>query len=236
MGNGSITRMATATPALPDLTPAAAMKIRFKEKCTSIGTRHRNWQVRVHRALSWLKRADQFTDEQPEAHFLFLWIALNSLYSGWDPGTNAPGFDTQARDEFLRRVCEWDKPLLAQMLKDSRGLVKKLLENPYLAASFWKQPDHPQAKAWATVAASDLDRHLKNGEISIVLIQAMHRLFIFRGQLVHGASSGGSRLNRGSMKYCLWALQKFVPLLIHVVIEHGCHDDWPDLCYPPLSG
>jgi hypothetical protein len=62
----------------------------------------------------------------------------------------------------------------------------------------------------------------------------MHRLFIFRGQLVHGASSGGSRLNRPSLKYCLWALEKFVPLIIHVVIEHGRHDDWPDLCYPPL--
>ena len=49
--------------------------------------------------------------------------------------TSALGLDTPARDEFLRRVCEWDKPLLAQMLKDSRGLAKKLLENAFLAAS-----------------------------------------------------------------------------------------------------
>jgi hypothetical protein len=80
-----------------------------------------------------------------------------------------------------------------------------------------------------------LDRHLKNGDVGTVVIQAMHRLFVLRGQLVHGASSGGSRLNRGSLKYCLWALERFVPAVIHTVIEFGCHDDWPDLCYPPIK-
>lgn len=233
MGNSPFNGSKSVTLALPELT-AAAMKIRFKEKCAAIGNRHRNWQVRVHRSLSWLKRAAQFTEEQVEARYLFLWIALNSLYSQWDSGMNTPGFDSQAREAFLRRLCEWDKPLMAQMLKQQRGLVKKLLENPFLSATFWKQPDHPETKSWATADADHLDQHLKNGEISIVLIQATHRLFVFRGQLVHGASSGGSRLNRGSLKYCLWALEKFVPLIIHVVLEHGCHDDWPDLCYPPM--
>ena len=235
MANDFANRPTSSAVILPEMT-AAAMKLRFKEKCAAIGGRHRNWQVRIHRSLSWLKRADQFSEEQGEAHYLFLWIALNSLYSNWDNEKNVPGLDSHARDEFLRRVCAWNKPLLAQAVKESRGLVKKLLENPFLSAVYWKQPDHPQAKTWATAEAADLDAHLRNGEISTVLIQAMHRLFVFRGQLVHGASSGGSRLNRGSLKYCLWSLQKFVPLIIHLVIEHGCHDDWPDLCYPPVQG
>lgn len=234
MANGSTT---VSTPAghVPDLS-AVAMKVRFKSKCTLLGTRHKNWQVRVHRALSWLKRAGEFSEDQAEARYLFLWIALNSLYSRWDNGANAPGFDSQAREAFLGKLCDRDQATLADTVRGMRGLIKKLLENPYLSAAFWKQPDHPQAKAWATADAAHLDRHLKSGEICTVLVQAMHRLFIFRGQLVHGASSGGSRLNRGSLKYCLWALEKLVPVIIQLVIEHGDDDDWPDLCYPPLNG
>jgi hypothetical protein len=234
MGNRFHESSSSTTALLPVLT-ATAMKIRFKERCNVIGTRHRNWQIRVHRVISWLKRSDEFTGDQLEAKFLFLWIALNSLYSRWDNQKNMPGLDSVARDDFLRRSCEFDKPLLLQVLHKNRGLVKKLLENAYLAADFWRQPEHPKAKGWATADANYLDKNLKAGDACWVLTRAMQRLFIFRGQLVHGASSGGSRLNRGSMKYCLMALEILVPLLLHIVIEHGCGDDWPELCYPPLS-
>jgi hypothetical protein len=223
------------TPAdVPDLT-ADAMKVRFKQRCVGLGNQRRNWQVRVHRALSWLKRAGGFSVDQPEAKFLFLWITLNSLYGRWEPEKNAPGLDAQAREAFVRRVCQWDGPMMLRVLQQSRGLVKKLLENPFLSADFWRQPNHPKAKGWATADANYLDKNLRAGDAGWVLNHVMQRLFVFRGQLVHGASSGGSRLNRGSMKYCLMTLELLVPLIIHLAIEHGCDDDWPELCYPPMQ-
>lgn len=221
------------TTQLPELT-ADAMKVLFKQRCVGLGNEHRNWQIRVHRSLSWLKRAGSFTDEQSEAKFLFLWIALNSLYGRWEPETNAPGLDSQAREAFIRRVCQWNAPLMIQVLQTSRGLVKKILENPYLAAGFWRNPDHPDSKRRATADANYLDKNLRAGDAQLVLNQLLYRLFVFRGQLVHGASSGGSRLNRGAMKYCLMMIELQVPLIIHLTIEHGCAGDWPELCYPPM--
>lgn len=36
--------------------------------------------LRVHRALSWVERADLCEDDD-DARFIFLWIALNSAYA-----------------------------------------------------------------------------------------------------------------------------------------------------------
>ena len=48
-------------------------------------------------------------------------------------------------------------------------------------------------------------------------------------------STGGSRLNRAQVKYCLQTLVVLVPVIQLIVIEKGCGDDWPELCYPPVS-
>jgi hypothetical protein len=113
--------------------------------------------------------------------------------------------------------------------------VNKLLENFYLSNTFWRDPRNPKAKQWAAQDAHHLDRNLKDGAHNKVLAQVMDRLYVLRGQLMHGAATGGGKLNRQTLRYCLWLLELLTPLLIHVVIEHGRHDDWPDLCYPPIG-
>lgn len=227
----AIAPTATLDPA--SLAPDA-LKSRFKQRCIATNNIHQNWQIRVHRAISWLKRAAQFSQDQPEAKLLFLWIGFNSLYSRWNAERNAPDQDSQARRDFLDRLCVWDGPLFTEVLRKSRGLARKLLSDPYLSDVFWKEPDHPKARGWATEDASFFDRNLAAGKAALVLNQTMQRVFVLRGQLVHGASTGGSRLNRGSLKYCLMILELLVPLFVHVTIEHGCHDEWPELCYPPV--
>lgn len=37
-------------------------------------------RVRIHRAISWLARAEREVDD-PDAAFIFLWIALNAAYA-----------------------------------------------------------------------------------------------------------------------------------------------------------
>jgi len=41
---------------------------------------HPNLSLRVHRALSWLNRAEQL-DDDPDGRFIFLWIAFNAAYA-----------------------------------------------------------------------------------------------------------------------------------------------------------
>ena len=38
-----------------------------------------NLSLRLHRALSWLNRAEQFEDD--DGRFIFLWIAFNAAYA-----------------------------------------------------------------------------------------------------------------------------------------------------------
>jgi len=94
-----------APAALPALDPFS-LKARFKARCVPGDTARQNWQIRVHRAISWYKDACECPETLSEARFLFLWIALNSLYSHWDNEHNIPGKDGAARQEFVRWVCD----------------------------------------------------------------------------------------------------------------------------------
>ena len=210
-----------------------SLKARFKARSLETNNVYQNWQIRIHRSLSWLKRAMQFADTQPEAKFLFLWIALNSLYSRWNTEKNMPDYDSAARDAFFEKVFRMDKSLIADRLHKHRGLSKKILSDPYLSDVFWREPDNPKAKGWAAADSNYIDLNFKAHDYAKVIKQVMQRLFVLRGQIVHGASTGGSKLNRGSLKYCLQLLEIFVPVIQHIVIECGRSDDWPELCYPP---
>jgi hypothetical protein len=121
------------------------------------------------------------------------------------------------------------------MLHRCRSLLKRILGNGFLSNVFWRNPSHPKAKGWATEDANYLDRNLKSQDYCKVLDQVMERLFVLRGQLVHGASTGGSRLNRSSLHSSLQLLEQVLPLVQLVVIDRECSDDWPDLCYPPIE-
>jgi hypothetical protein len=212
-----------------------SLRGRFKQRQEETGGVYQNWQIRVHRSLSWLKRAGEPSEEELDLRFILHWIALNALYSRWDPERNAPAQDSFSRTRFLHRVCDMDPPMIARLLKEQRSRVKKILENWYLSDVFWKDPATPGNKGRAAADANYLDRNLKNHEHCKVLQQVMDRLYVLRGQLMHGAATGGGKLNRQTLRYSLALMEVLVPLLIWIVIEHGCDDDWPELCYPPLS-
>jgi hypothetical protein len=227
--------MSQLTPAAAPAMDAASLKARFKAHCTRTNNVYQNWQIRVHRSLSWRQRAEACDEAQPEARFLFLWIALNSLYSRWNPQQNAPDADTRSRGVFLENLCRMDPALVATLMHQHRPLIKRILDNPYLSEVFWRDPDNPKSRGHATADANYLDRNYKEKAYCRVLCQVMQRLFVLRGQIVHGASTSGSRLNRRSLQDCLRLLAAFLPTIQHIVIEHGCHDEWPELCYPPTE-
>jgi len=220
-------------PQLPSLDPQS-LKARFTARREAINNIHQNWAIRVHRSISWAKRAGQFSDDQPEAQLLFLWIALNSLYGRWDNLKNKPDSDGPSRQAFIRKVCCMDSPLINSVLRRHKPLLKQLLGEPYLSPIFWRNPLHPDARKNAIEDLYHLDRNLKNPDCGRLLSQVLDRIAVLRGQIVHGAATGGGRLNRQAVRHSLEMLRVLVPILQHIVIEHGCNDDWPELCYPPL--
>ncbi|MDR1613187.1 MAG: hypothetical protein LBT97_10475, partial [Planctomycetota bacterium] len=80
---------------------------------TELKARHRqvresepvNLRLRVHRALSWLARAEQAGDL--DGRFIFLWIAFNAAYAQEIDGDQ---FSEQgAFRAFLEKLCALDR-------------------------------------------------------------------------------------------------------------------------------
>lgn len=216
----------------------AARKRRFKKRCEETKNVYQNWQIRVHRSLSWSLKAAVLGESQPEAELLFHWIAFNSLYGRWNAAKNVPDIDHDSRRDFINHFARLDRPAVAACLLAAKPTLRKLLGSPYLSNVFWKAPEAPKATQVATADLFKLDGMLKgkvDGDHARLLDLAFERVSVLRGQLVHGASSGGSRLNRGVLSACLDWMRTSVPLMQHLSIEHGANDDWPDLCYPPIN-
>ena len=210
-----------------------SLKKRFKELQVETKSVYQNWQIRVHRSLSWYKRSCDLPEDQPDLKFILLWVAFNALYARWDVGKNAPAQDSASRKVFIEKLAELCWQNTSALLVANKSLLKKLLGDPYLSNIFWRDPKHPKAKSWATEDLFHLDRNLKENHHGRVLLQVTDRMYVLRGQLMHGAATGGGKLNRSSLTNCLAMLNALLPQMIYWVIEYRCDNDWPEMCYPP---
>ncbi len=215
---------------------AAALRRRWdpvKERLRA-ENRLENTLIRMHRALSWLERSESLEDESDDA-LIFGWIALNALYGRWDAVRNEPEPDRFGLIAFIDRVCALDATgHIAAMLADHRPLVRTLLEDEYLSRWFWQDPTEERArkqrKAWFDAQAWYLDgRHHR------ILDRTLERIYLQRCQLVHGAATRSSRLNRVSLGRCRTMLGHILTATILVIIDHGADEDWGPLCYPPTD-
>ena len=64
--------------------------------------------LRVHRALSWLQRAEQEADD-PDAQFIFLWIAFNAAYANEIPTEMAITPEQSRFLQYLQRLVQVDQ-------------------------------------------------------------------------------------------------------------------------------
>ena len=93
--------------------------------------------LRVHRALSWLNRAEQET-EDIDAKFIFLWVAFNAAYANEIP--NRRNFPERVLFQgFLERLIESDsEQLLYSLVWDQfPGSIRLLIDNKYVFQPFW---------------------------------------------------------------------------------------------------
>ena len=219
-----------AEPAVPHI--PTADELRRQYKATREGA-DPNWAIRMHRAVSWLKQAEKAAEYSEEAEFLFLWIALNSMYGCWSREKGFPKADSTTRPGFIEEVFTWSPECFRAFADQNREHIRLLYKSKYLTTAFWGASD---AEAAAEVARSDaekLDWDLGTGKIGRVLRTLTERIYVLRSQIVHGASTSGSYLNRKVVETALYLLRQLVPLCIGVAATRGREKKWPELCYPP---
>lgn len=200
--------------------------------------------VRFHRCCSWLQRVEQLDgagDSAGESQdvwddkLICQWIALNALYGQWDTQRGEPRPDGETLERFLDRVLELDTDgIVAGVLTSERKLVEAILKDAYVTRYFWRDPSPKQAGK-AGKAYFDSRTWYLEQRWPLLLDRLLERVYLVRCQLVHGAATRGSRLNRTSVRRCSQMLGYLVPAFLAVWTDHGDEEDWGVMCYPPMG-
>jgi hypothetical protein len=191
--------------------------------------------IRVHRACSWLQRVEDLGDDHSDDEAMILrWIAFNSLYGRWNVESREPHPDRATLHDFLDQVDAIDRDdRLPEILEAHKRLVMCILDDEYLARFFWEEPTDARARK-SKKAKFDARTWYVEGRYGRVMGRLVERLYFQRCQLVHGAATFDSQLNRASLRHCSTMLGHLLPALLLAIIDHGADEDWGALCYPPL--
>ena len=192
--------------------------------------------IRFHRACSWLQCVEDLGPETDlDLSLTFQWIAFNALYGQWDDRLREPAPDGQAWKKFLDRVLALDADdRVGSMLAEHRPLVMAILDDNYLGDYFWRDPSTQRANKTSKDRRNAATWYLEE-RWSLILENLVDRIYLLRCQLVHGAATHGSNLNRKSLGRCVTMLGHLLPALLMVWIEHGSDEEWGPMCYPPLQ-
>lgn len=178
-------------------------------------------RTRLHRALSWLGRAEKERDDV-DARFLFLWVAFNAAYAGQftDEGPEL----ARAR-VFIGRLLALDRKrrLHALLFERFSGPVRTLMDNRYVYAPFWRaMAEHDASERWKAGFAESKRlalRALLEQATDTCLMLVLERLYTLRNQLVHGGATWNSRANRSQLHDGARLLGALVPLMLELMIE-----------------
>ena len=194
--------------------------------------------MRIHRALSWLNRAEQCEDD-PDGRFIFLWIAFNSAYAQELPREQRLSTQLTFTD-FLNRLHRQDaeKHLDWLVWKEFSGPIRVLLDNPYVFESFWdfhrgliSETDWQDRFSRGKQRAHKL---LAQGQTPELLAVVFQRIYTLRNQLMHGGATWNSMVNRAQLQDCVNLMGKLVPVVIEIMLNSS-DTIWGDACYPVVS-
>lgn len=186
-----------------------------------------NLALRVHRALSWLHRAEQLgINDDVDGQFIFLWIAFNAAYAT-DIDEKYRESEQQTFRAFLEKLTALDQGKRRFDLltwQEFPKSIRVLLDNPYVFADFWKfQSGALSEDEWKRnfESANHAARKALGSQDTVsVLAIVLARIYTLRNQLVHGGATWQSSVNREQLRDCTNFMAKLVPLVIEVMMDH----------------
>ncbi|MEN1941180.1 hypothetical protein WCE39_08805 [Luteimonas sp. MJ174] len=178
-------------------------------------------RVRIHRAISWLARAEQEADD-PDAAFIFLWIALNAAY--------AHEFRFEERElvqirRFIAVLVEHDleQRLHAVLFRQFSGPIRTLIDNRFVYEPFWRAlREHDGSGRWERQFSDSREiamRAVLDKRVDVLLQVILDRLYMLRNQLVHGGTTWASSVNRAQLRDGVAILGTLVPVILALMVE-----------------
>jgi hypothetical protein len=197
--------------------------------------------LRVHRALSWLDRAEQLGAQGDlDGQFIFLWIAFNAAYATEIDERYRTSAQVTSR-AFLRRLVELDAPrrrIEGLVWTEFTKSIRVLLDNPYVFKPFWDFHtgviEEAEWKRKFAAAKRAAHRALERQNTVTVLGIVLARIYVLRNQLIHGGATWKSGVNRDQLRDCTNFMAKLVPLVIEIMMDHP-ETLWGQGVYPVVK-
>jgi hypothetical protein len=192
--------------------------------------------LRVHRALSWLKRAEQETDDHDSA-FVFYWIGFNAAYAA---DVRELEGERLRIDEFFRKLTSLDD---AQRIYDAiwetfSQAIRSLLDNRFVFDAFWKHqnrvPGHADWHKRFKDSKERTSRALATRDTHAILATLFDRLYVLRNQLVHGGATWSGARNRNQVRDGARIMAVLVPVFIDIIMDNP-EVDWGEPHYPVVE-
>jgi len=200
-----------------------------------------NLALRVHRALSWLHRAEQLArTDDVDGQFIFLWIAFNAAYAT-EIDEKYRESEQQTFRAFLEKLTQLDagkKRFDLLTWQEFPKSIRVLLDNRFVFADFWKSQNGslPKDEWEKNFESANRAAHkaLSRQDTVTVLSIVLSRIYTLRNQLVHGGATWASSVNRDQLRDCTAFMAKLVPLVIEVMLDHP-EALWGDAVYPVVE-
>ena len=193
--------------------------------------------LRVHRALSWVKRAEAEADD-PDAGFIFYWIAFNAAYAQ-DRPRSVDSTERNHFSDFFDTILSLDSghtiyDAIWDRFSDS---IRVLLDNQFVFQPFWNHHAGRGHGNWEDVFEGSKRRvrvALAARDTSVILSTLFDRLYVLRIQLMHGGASWGSSVNRDQVRDGARILAFLVPLFVELMMSRP-DIDWGPPDYPVVN-
>ena len=214
--------------------PYAELKARHRAERDQ---QHPNLSLRIHRALSWLQRAEQAEDL--DGRFIFLWIAFNAAYAT-EINDEYRGSERSCFSSFLEKLVSLDRDRQLENLawEEFPKSIRVLLNNRYVYQAFW---DYQSGKISREEWEQSFERGKQAAQVALgrqdtatVLSIALSRIYTLRNQLVHGGATWNSAVNRSQVRDCVALMERLVPTALAIMMDHP-DTLWGDACYPVVS-
>jgi hypothetical protein len=195
--------------------------------------------LRVHRALSWLDRAEQCEDDA-DGRFIFLWFAFNAVYADETEFQQiAPSERTSFKDFFGKLdAVDSERQIYHAVWQQFTGPARLLMENKFVFNAFWQHlngiPGHDDWQEKFVSSSKSFAQSFSAGDTPRVLIHVFDRLYVLRNQLIHGGATWNSAVNRRQTREGAAILAFLIPVFVDLMMDHP-ERDWGKLFYPVVS-
>lgn len=194
--------------------------------------------LRVHRAISWLGRAETETDD-PDVRFVLLWIGFNAAYAADIPRDMGQSAREEFKSYFDAMIAlDRDNRIYRAVWGRFPHEIRLLLDNQYVYAPFWHNANGlPGYEDWEEMlgeSRKSVAQALARKDTARILSGLFDRLYVLRNQLVHGGATWNSAVNRGQVRDGAAVLGWLLPVFIDLMMSNP-ERDWGRPFYPVMD-